>query len=499
MNTHVSTPTHQVVIAGAGPVGLWLAAELRLHAIDVTVLEERTEPDPHSRATSLHPRTLEMLDSRGLAAPFLAEGVHVPGGHFAALPARLDYSRLDTPHRYTLGLPQARTEELLADHARAAGADLRRGHRVTGLTQDDEAVTVHAEGPDGPYRLRTAHLVGCDGSRSTVRRAAGIDFPGTPATFWAWMGDVVLDAPPRTPALTNEHGSLMVFPLPGGIHRVVGNDTATSRTRPDGPPSFDQLRAKVRRIAGTDYGMRDPGWLSTFGNAARQAARYRLGRVLLAGDAAHSHFPAGGPGLNVGLQDAFNLGWKLARVLHGTAPDTLLDSYHAERHPVGADLLRSTRAQSGLMVDHSPEVLALRDLLAELIDGVDQFCDNLAERAAGLAVRYPAADPDAHPLTGTRAPDLHPAGTTLFTLLRPGHPVLLDLTGSTRLDHLAGPGLTLHSAPLTRPHPAWDTATAALVRPDGHLAWRTDTTDGLGDAAAAALAASGLATAAPVA
>ncbi|MFE3503506.1 FAD-dependent monooxygenase [Kitasatospora sp. NPDC059146] len=491
----MTTPTHQVVIAGAGPVGLWLAAELRLHGVEVTLLETRTEPDPHSRATSLHPRTLEMLDSRGLLEPFLAEGVRIPAGHFAALPARLDYTRLDTPHRYTLALPQARTEHLLAEHAVAAGADLRRGHRVTGLTQDDEAVTVHVEGPDGPYRLRTAHLVGCDGSRSTVRRAAGIDFPGTPATFWAWMGDVVLDTPPRTPALANERGALMVFPLPGGIHRVVGNDAATNRTRPDGPPTFDQLRTKVRHIAGTDYGMRDPGRLSTFGNAARQAAHYRHGRVLLAGDAAHSHFPAGGPGLNVGLQDAFNLGWKLARVLHGTADDTLLDSYHAERHPVGAELLRSTRAQSGLMADHSPETLALRDLLGELIDGVPTFSDTLAARSAGLAVRYPAAPdgPEAHPLTGTRAPDLHLGATTLFTLLRPGRPVLLDLTGSTRPDHLARPGLTLHSAPLTRPHPGWDTATAALLRPDGHLAWRTDAPDGPGPAAAAALTASGLA------
>ncbi|MFJ8623494.1 FAD-dependent monooxygenase [Kitasatospora sp. NPDC093550] len=490
--------TRQVVIAGGGPVGLWLAAELRLHGAEVTVLEARTEPDPHSRASSVHPRTLEMLDCRGVIEPFLAEGLRVPRGHFAALSSWLDFRRLDTPYPFSLALPQVRTEQLLAAHAVTAGADLRRGHRVTGLTQDDRAVTVHVDGPDGPYRLRAAYLVGCDGTRSTVREAAGIDFPGTPATAWAWMGDVVLDTPPRHPSCSNERGAFMAFPLPGGTHRIAGNDAATNRTRPTAPLTFDQLRAKVRDITGTDYGMRDAGWTSTFGNAARQAARYRNGRVLLAGDAAHAHFPAGGPGLNTGLQDAFNLGWKLARVLDGTADDTLLDSYHAERHPAGADVLRSTRAQAGLMTGHTPEHLAMRELLCELIDGVPEFSDDLAARAAGLAAAYPP-DPaaGAHPLTGTRAPDLHlsaPTGTTtLFTLLRPGHPVLLDLTGRAAHPDLRGPDrpgperpgsglpgpgrLTRHSAPLAEPRADWRAVTAALVRPDGHLAWLTEETD----------------------
>ncbi|RGD57237.1 monooxygenase [Kitasatospora xanthocidica] len=508
--THASAPdtapdaTHQVVIAGGGPVGLWLACELRLHGVDVTVLETRAEPDPHSRALTVHPRSLELFAARGLVAPFLAEGLRVPSGHFASLTSRMDFSRLDTPYPFTLALPQARTEELIAAHAEAVGVRLLREHRVTGLTRHEDAVTVDVDTPAGPRQLRAAYLVGCDGSRSTVRTAAGIGFPGTAATRWAWMADAVLDAPPAAHSVSNEHGTVMVFPLPDGLHRVVGNDARSVRERPD-TPTVEELRTRVRRITGTDYGMRDPRWISTFGNATRQAERYRHGRVLLAGDAAHTHFPAGGPGLNVGLQDAGNLGWKLAQTLAGTAPDGLLDSYHAERHPVGADLLRSTRAQTGLMTTYTPENLAMRDLLGELIAGVPEFSDTLALRSAGLAVTYPPADPSgAHPLTGTRAPDLavH-GGGTLLPLLRRGRYVLLDLATApdapsplAPLAHDVTPGLDVRTAPPAgdRPaghRPAWSGVTAALVRPDGHLAWlsaEADPRDTARDAVTATLA-----------
>ncbi|MGK4578574.1 FAD-dependent monooxygenase [Kitasatospora sp. HPMI-4] len=478
----------QVVIAGGGPVGLWLAAELRLHGASVTVLETRMEPDPHSRALAVHPRTLELFDCRGVVEPFLSEGLRMPSGHFAALPSRLDFSGLDTPFPFSLALPQARTEALLAEHARSVGVRLLRGHRVAGLTQDAEAVTVDVDGPDGRYRLRTAYLVGCDGVRSTVREAAGIAFPGSPATVWAWMADVLLDEPPQQASVGNEHGAVMVFPLPGGTYRVVGNDAASVRIRP-GTLTIEALRAKVRSIAGTDYGMREPSWLSSFGNGTRQAAEYRKGRVLLAGDAAHMHFPSGGPGLNVGLQDAFNLGWKLARTVADTAPAGLLDSYHAERHPVGVELLRITRAQTALMTDHTPETLALRSLFSELISEVDDFSAELAVRTAGFAVAYPAPEGTvAHPLVGSRVPDLALAGPAgaqgprLFTLLRPGHHVLLDLTGraGTALSSLARtshPGLAVHSAPLVGRRSEWQAVTAALVRPDGHLAWASELRD----------------------
>ncbi|MFE4512965.1 FAD-dependent monooxygenase [Kitasatospora sp. NPDC056783] len=480
---------HGVLISGGGPVGLWLARELRLHGVDVTVLETRAAPDPHSRALTVHPRTLELLAARGLVAPFLAEGLRVPSGHFAALTTRMDFSRLDTPYPFTLVLPQVRTEELIAAHAEDVGVRLLREHRVTGLTQHPDAVTVEVDTPAGPRRLRAAYLVGCDGSRSTVRTAAGIGFPGTAATRWAWMADVTLDAPPVAHSTSNEHGVVMVFPLPDGLHRVVGNDP-DSVQEPPATPTIEELRTRVRRITGTDLGMRDPRWISVFGNASRQAEHYRHARVLLAGDAAHTHFPAGGPGLNVGLQDAGNLGWKLAQTLAGTAPDGLLDSYHTERHPVGAELLRSTSAQTGLMTSYTPEALALRDLLGELIGGVPEFSDALAQRSAGLATAYPATatsdEPrSTHPLTGTHAPDLpvH-GGGTLLPLLRRGRYVLLDLTTApdtpsplAPLAHDVTPGLDVHTAPPADTRPTWSGVTAALVRPDGHLAWLSTAAD----------------------
>ncbi|MEU6479073.1 FAD-dependent monooxygenase [Streptomyces sp. NPDC047017] len=469
----------RVVIVGAGPVGLWLAAELRLRDVPVTVLETREHPDPHSRALTVHPRTLEVLDCRGVVEPFLRDGVRIPSGHFAALRERMDFAPLDTPFPFTLALPQARTEELLAAHATSAGAEVLREHRVTGLRPGTDHVDVTVEGPHGSELTRAAYVVGCDGTRSTVRQAAGIDFPGTPATLWAWLGDVVLDAPPGTPSFSGPHGNLMVFPLPGGVSRIVGNDPVSLRPDHPGELTFEELRATVTRIAGTDFGMRDPRWLSRFGNAARQAAQYRSGRVLLAGDAAHMHFPAGGPGLNVGIQDATALGWRLAAVFHGSAPDELLDTYHAERHPVGTELLMHTQAQAGLMTTYSNEGHALRALLGQLITTVPEFSLTLAERLSGLSVAYPPREPDAHPLTGQRAPDLRfTSGVRLFELLRDGRHVLLDLTGESGAEAV-GPrtDVVFHSARLATPRPAWSAVRAALVRPDGHVAWASDTED----------------------
>ncbi|WP_406148106.1 FAD-dependent monooxygenase [Streptomyces sp. NBC_01012] len=466
-----------VVIAGAGPTGLWLAAELRLAGTPVTVLESRHEPDPHSKALTLHPRTLEILAFRGVVDPFLAEGRRIPSGHFGGLDNRMDFGVLDTPYPFTLALPQARTEELLEAHAKASGVGLRRGHQVTGLTQDEDGVTLEATGPEGPYTLRAAYAVGCDGTRSTVREAAGIGFPGTDATTWGWLGDVTLDAPPEgaTYAASGPRGGVMVVPMPGGIHRIVGGDPDSNGPEHPGELTLDALRAKVTRIAGTDFGMRDPRWLSRFGNATRQAATYREGRVLLAGDAAHMHYPAGGVGLNVGLQDATNLGWKLAATLAGTAPDGLLDSYHTERHPVGADLLLSTRAQTALMNAQSPEGQDLRTLLGQLIVTVPEFSRSLAERLSALAVTYPAPAPR-HPLTGHRSPNLRlGGGTDLFTLLRTGRHVLLNFSGTPTPP--STPHVITHTAPEPDPRPAWSTVRAALVRPDGHIAWASEQPD----------------------
>ncbi|WP_017590939.1 FAD-dependent monooxygenase [Nocardiopsis potens] len=419
-----------VVIVGAGPTGLWLAGELRLGGASVTVLESRRERDPHSKALTIHPRTIEIFDSRGIAEPFLAEGVRIPDGHFGGLPDRMDFSVLDTPYPFTLALLQARSEEILEARARRMGAAVRRGCRVAGLARDGAGAAggvVLADGEVVPAR----YVVGCDGTRSTVRTAAGIDFPGTDATTWGWLGDVVLDAPPERGAasFSGTGGGLLVVPLPGGIHRLAGSDPLTDRPEWPGDLTLDELRATVRRITGTDFGMRDPVWLSRFGNATRQAAAYRAGNVLLAGDAAHMHFPTGGVGMNVGIQDAHNLGWKLAAVATGRADGPLLDTYHEERHPVGADLLEHTRAQTALMTAYSAEGQALRAVVSGLIATSPDMSRELAERLSGLNVAY---------ATGGRVRNLRlEDGGTLFERLRGG--------GHVRTE-------------------------AGLVRPDGHLA-----------------------------
>ncbi|GAA3598365.1 monooxygenase [Nonomuraea rosea] len=471
-----------VIIVGAGPTGLWLAAELRLHDVPVTVLETREERNPHSKAITIHPRTLELLAMRGIAGRFVSAGTRIPTGHFGSLSQRMDFGVLDTAYPFTLFLPQVHTEELLEEHATALGATVLRGHRVTGLEQAADAVTVLVAGPDRPYSLRASYVAGCDGTRSTVRRAAGIGFPGSEATVWGWLGDVVLDEPPAGPlSVSGPEGGVMALPLPGGVHRFVGMTVDDLRSDRPGELTLEEVRAKVVRVLGRDFGMRDPRWLSRFGNAARQATDYRRGRILLAGDAAHMHFPAGGVGLNVGLQDAANLGWKLAATVRGTAPAGLLDTYHAERHPVGAELLRHTQAQTALLTAFSDDGQALRALLSSLIAEVPELSRTLAERLAALDVRYDPPDPGtAHPLTGTRAPDLAFADDdrTLYALMRTGRHVLLDLTDDAPLEDSAPPegGATSwnadrHRVRLADPAGAWATARAVLIRPDGHVAW----------------------------
>ncbi|MFJ8603216.1 FAD-dependent monooxygenase [Streptomyces shenzhenensis] len=469
-----------VVIAGGGPIGLWLAAELRLGGIAVTVVEERTEIDQRSKALTIHPRTIEVLAARGAHEPFLAEGLRIPGGHFAMLDDRLDFQDLDTPFPYTLALPQARTEELLQEHALGLGARIVRGHRVTGFAETEESVTVRARGPEGTYEIEAAYVVGCDGTRSTVRTTAGIGFPGTPATVLGWLGDVTLDAPPRPgfSAFTLQ-GGVMLAPLPGGRFRIVGVSPDSRTDEWPGELTMEELRQKTVSIAGDDFGMRDASWLSRFGNATRLAAEYRRGRVLLAGDAAHQHFPAGGVGMNVGIQDAHNLGWKLAATLNGWAPDGLLDTYHTERHPVGAQLVEHSRAQTALMTTFTPEGLDLRSLLSGMVATQPAFSRALSERLTALAVSYPITDPAAHPLTGICAPDLAFTGTDhgLFALLHPDAYLLLDLTPGGTLGDRALPGLAVHTGTLDRPPAAWSTLRAALIRPDGHVAWAGDERD----------------------
>ena len=335
-----------VIVAGGGPAGLMLASELRLHGVHALVLEKDAEPTRIVRSLGLHARSIEVMDQRGLLERFLALGRQYPlRGSFAGI-AKPAPVRLDTAHPYILGIPQNITERLLAEHAIEAGTEIRRGWELAGLSQDETGVTV--ELADGT-QLRSRYLVGCDGGRSTVRKLLGVGFPGEPAKVETLLGEMeVTEDPATVAAVVGEVRKTQlrfgVVPLGDGVYRLVvpAEGVAEDRTV---PPTLEEFKQQLRAVAGTDFGAHSPRWLSRFGDATRLAERYRDGRVLLAGDAAHIHPPIGGQGLNLGIQDAFNLGWKLAAEVGGWAPEGLLDSYQAERRPVAADVLNNTRAQ----------------------------------------------------------------------------------------------------------------------------------------------------------
>jgi 2-polyprenyl-6-methoxyphenol hydroxylase-like FAD-dependent oxidoreductase len=423
---------------------------------------------------------MELWASRGIVDRFLSEGPTVPNSHFALLDNRMDYGVLDTPFPFILILDQPQIEEILEAYALQAGVDIRRGHAFASLTQRPDSVAVQVVSPLGEYQLEAAYLVGSDGVRSPVREAAGIGFPGTKSVALSWMGDVHLDAPPDVTYFqkTGPAGSLLIVPLGPGRHRVGGYDVTMAGPVEGAPePTAAELAAKVAAVAGTDFGLSESFWTSQSGTSTQLADSYRAGRVFLAGDAAHRSFPAGGRGLNTGIQDAANLGWKLAAVVQGRASGELLDSYHEERHPVGAALVSSTRAQVPLMTQFGEETTALRSVLNDVIAEVPEFGRRLAMMSSGLDVVYRPAAPGAHRLVGYRAPDLSFAdGTTLFSLLSPSRHVLLDLTGGDSLLPLTGDAV-VHSAKTVGTHAEWASVRAALIRPDGHVEWASDATD----------------------
>lgn len=472
--------SYDVVVAGGGPVGMWLAAELRRAEVRVVVLEKRARRSPHSKALTVYPRTIEMFATRGLADRFIAEGAPVPSSHFAILDNRLDFSFLGTRYPFTLFLPQRRTEELLSDHLAELGVPLLRSHEVTAVRQSGTGVEVEVSAPSGTAVLEASFAVGCDGAGSVVRAAAGIEFAGTPSTWYSILGDIELADPPAGRALTmsTPGGSLYMVGLAAGRWRLAVIDHATMSDPPTGPVTLAELRASALRLAGTDFGMRETpdAWLSRVGNETRQARAYRNGRILLAGDAAHIHFPAGGQGLNLGLQDAGNLAWKLAAELHGWAPPWLLDSYEAERAPVGLDVIDDSLAQCGLFASPGRESVALRDRFNRLLGENEELCRSLAVRLSGLGVRYLTQNGSAATLAGQRVPDLPLLGApaeSIYGLLHSAKFVLLcqhPRAGdyreySDRLDVVTA-GLAGDPA-----HPEWSGIRAMLIRPDGYLAW----------------------------
>ncbi|MEU2287253.1 FAD-dependent monooxygenase [Streptomyces sp. NPDC013178] len=467
-----------VIVAGGGPVGMLLASELRLHDVDVVVLEREPEPSPHSRAFRLQPRTMEMLDYRGLADRFRRGRKEWPKAHFAGLEPLLELGDLVSEHPYSLLIPQAWTERLLAERAAELGAAVRRGHRVTGLAQDGDGVTVDvAGGPEGPYVLRASYLVGCDGGRSTVRRLAGFGFPGTRARVTALLGDVLLDDPARLPVgvpgtVRTPRGLLMAVALETPVVRVLTTEFHPPSKDADAPVTMDELCSAIDRVTGRQVDIREARWLSRFGDATRLADGYRRGRVLLAGDAAHIHFPIGAQGLNLGLQEAMNLGWKLAAEVRGTAPHGLLDSYHDERHPVARRVLRETAAQLALM-NPDERIDPLRELFGELL-ALPAVNAHLANLVAGTDVSYGGPD-GAHPWVGRPAPSLElktdDGRTSLPALMHAGRAVLLDLTGAVAAregaESLSARGVDVVPAVAGR-----DAGVEALlIRPDGHVAW----------------------------
>ena len=459
-----------VIIVGGGPTGMVLAAELRLHDVRVLVLEKDAEPTPVVRSLGLHARSIEVMDQRGLLERFLELGTtHPIRGFFAALPAPPP-ERLDTAHPYVLGIQQPETDRLLSEHAVELGAEIRRGCALAGLEQDDEGVT--AELADG-RRLRARYLVGCDGGRSPVRKLLGVAFPGEPASVETLLGEMEVATPQEEVAsvvaeIRATQSRFGLGPLGNGAYRVVVPAEGVSEDRST-PPTLDEFRRQLRATAGTDFGVHSPRWLSRFGDATRQAERYRVGRVFLAGDAAHVHPPTGGQGLNLGLQDAFNLGWKLAAAVHGWAPDGLLDSYESERHPVAADVLVNTRAQMELMsTDPGPQ--AVRRLMTELIEFED-VNRHLVEKITAIGIRYDVGGD--HPLLGRRLRDIPLGRGRLYALMHRGRGLLLDQTGALsvaghadRVDHVVDTSDELD-------------VPAVLLRPDGYIAWVGDDQDDL--------------------
>ncbi|MEU7605846.1 monooxygenase [Streptomyces sp. NPDC041003] len=487
--------TTDVIVVGAGPTGLMLACELALAGVATRIVERRDRAQPDSRALTLHPRSIELLDLRGIAPRFLALGRPVPGWHFAGLNTRLDFSALDSRHPYTLFLAQARTEALLEERARELGVDILRGHAVAGVRQDAAGVEVDVRGPGGGATMTAAYVVGCDGARSTVRTAAGIEFPGTDETVTGILGDfATVDADDPALRRAQAHG-VLVAPLEDGVTRLVLIDPARMRVPSREPVTLEEFRASLTGLCGSDCGIGGPRWMSRFGNATRLAARYRSGRVLLAGDAAHVHFPAGGQGLNTGLQDAVNLGWKLAAAVQGWAPPGLLDTYDAERRPVGRAVTENTEIQTllaelPLVEPYAGPARALRRLLDELLTMRD-VNRHLAGRVSALHTAYPApAGPDTGPdtdaLTGRRMPDIaltadgSPA-TRVYELLHDGRFVLLDLMPSDAEPAIvpAAWAERVHAVVVTPQgdHPELSGVTEVLIRPDGHIAWAGRSTD----------------------
>ena len=473
-----SAPDTDVIVVGAGPTGLLLAGDLAVSGHSVTLVERRPSTASNlTRALVVHARTLEQLDARGLADELIATGHPVDSlrlfGH-----ATLDPTRLPTRFPYILVTPQFEVERLLEARAREAGVVFRQGARVTALRQDadgievglDESGNPNASG-SGSATLRARYLVGTDGVHSTVREALGLPFPGKSVVRSIVLADVRMSEPPSSPftVAATSGAFALAAPFGDGWYRVMG--WSRDRQLPDGEPvELEEVKDFTRRALGTDFGMHDPRWMSRFHSDERQAPSYRVGRAFLAGDAAHVHSPAGGQGMNTGLQDAANLSWKLSMVLDGRSPESLLDTYETERHPVGEQVLRTSGAIIRIAITTAPGSAALRTLAAEAINRIRPLGRRAMRTISGLAFSYPAPA-GSHKLAGKRVPDLALTSGRLHEALRGNRFVLVTPRGSAPV-----PGLREDDPRLVHASYARGGRHTLLVRPDGHVAWATDGT-----------------------
>jgi 2-polyprenyl-6-methoxyphenol hydroxylase-like FAD-dependent oxidoreductase len=461
-----------VVVVGAGPTGLALAGELRLAGVACRVLERRAAEPNLTRAFAVHARTLELLDARGLADEVVRRGIQVrtvaptPG-------AVVDLSTIPSRFPMVVMVPQSGTELVLERRARELGADVVRGAEVVGLTQDAHGVRLDVLGPDGPTTVRARYVVGTDGAHSAVRRLVGIDFVGTQYETHILLADVRLARPPGEILFgaSTQEGLVLLVPFGDGWFRAIAWDRSREDVPLDEPVTLPELQDAFRRIARDDFGMGEPRWSTRFLSERRQARSYRAGRVLLAGDAAHVHSPVGGQGMNTGIQDALNLGWKLAATLQGWGPPDLLDSYQRERHPVGELVLRMTDGAYRLVLSRSRLGAAWRRLAIRTLLTLPPARRRLAGLLTGIGLRYERPW-GAHAWTGRRMPDVTGTdGRRVYEALRGGGFVLVDTTGWAATTH------GLHHVAVVPVRPVRRAPAAVLVRPDGYVAWATDVRD----------------------
>jgi len=475
MLSQPSSRETEVLVVGAGPTGLLLAGDLAAAGVACTVVERRDGESNLTRAFAVHARTLELLDARGVADELVETGE--PLGALRLFDkVEVDLSRLPTRFPFLLVTPQYETERVLEERAGGLGAQIVRGVQFVGLRQDADGVDVDVRAEDGSVqRRRAAFVVGADGVGSAVRRSLGLAFPGHSAVQSLMLADVQLTEAPPDLLTVNAvaEGFSFLAPFGDGWYRVIAWDRR--RQLPDGAPvELDEIRDITRRALGTDYGMHDARWLSRFHSDERQVAHYRVDRVLLAGDAAHVHSPAGGQGMNTGLQDAANLGWKLAATVHGWAPAGLLDSYHAERHPVGQTVLRASGALLRLAMLRPRVLRAARRTLGGVLARTGPVARRVAGMVSGIAIAYPARRGE-HRLAGRRAPDVVVGESRLYERLRAGRFVLLDRSGDDALARLADEGFADRVTVLRTPVAAttgWPAVT--LIRPDAYVAWASD-------------------------